>query len=97
MTASEKTRIECILSEIMEDLKFCQAAVESESRLELAVEILQEINSRIENEIMKMDLTEEEQNTVKDLYQRARILLHRAYALISMRDKEQEKFLPKRV
>ncbi|PUA34324.1 MAG: hypothetical protein B9J98_00300 [Candidatus Terraquivivens tikiterensis] len=86
-----------LLADIEEELKFCQFSVESESRLELVVEILQEVSSKLEDIMLKQKLTESELETAKNLYQKARLLLHRAQAILSMRDKEQEKFLPKRV
>lgn len=97
MGLDERMKISSILSAIEEDLKFCQTCVECESRLELTIEILRDIISRLENDVMGMKLTEEEQGVTKNLYQKARILLHRTNTLISIRDKEQEKFLPKRV
>ncbi|MEM2909839.1 MAG: hypothetical protein QXO01_02060 [Nitrososphaerota archaeon] len=86
-----------MLADIEEELKFCQASVESGSRLELVVEVLQEISSKLEDLMFKQKLTESELELAKSLYQKARLLLHRAQAVLSMRDKEQEKFLPKRV
>ncbi|MEM0090411.1 MAG: hypothetical protein QXP86_02495 [Nitrososphaerota archaeon] len=86
-----------VLADIEEELKFCQMSVESESRLELVVEILQEISSKLEDFMLKQKLTEGEMEQAKSLYQKARLLLHRAQAILSIRDKEQEKFLPKRV
>lgn len=85
------------LADIEEEIKFCQMCVESESRLDLAIEILQEISSKLEDFMIKQKLTESEMELAKSLYQKARLLLHRAQAILSMRDKEQEKFLPKRV
>lgn len=90
-------RMSTVLADIEEGLKFCQMSVESESRLELVVEILQEISSKLEDLMFKQKLTEGEMELAKSLYQKARLLLHRAQAILSIRDKEQEKFLPKRV
>ncbi|MCS7135502.1 MAG: hypothetical protein RMJ14_01960 [Nitrososphaerota archaeon] len=85
------------LADIEEGIKFCQMCVESESRLDIVIEILQEISSKLEDFMIKQKLTESEMELAKSLYQRARLLLHRAQAILSIRDKEQEKFLPKRV
>jgi len=86
-----------VLADIEEELKFCQISVESESRLEFVIEVLQEINSKLEDLMLKQKLSDSEMELAKSLYQKARLLLHRAQAILSIRDKEQEKFLPKRV
>jgi len=86
-----------VLADIEEELKFCQISVESESRLEFVIEVLQEISSKLEDLMLKQKLSDSEMELAKSLYQKARLLLHRAQAILSIRDKEQEKFLPKRV
>lgn len=91
------TLMSTVLADIEEELKFCQMSVESESRLELVIEILQEVSSKLEDFMLRQKLTESEVELAKSLYQKARLLLHRAQAILSIRDKEQEKFLPKRV
>jgi hypothetical protein len=85
------------LADIEEELKFCQMSVESESRLEFVVGVLQEVSSKLEDLMLGQKLSESEMELAKSLYQKARLLLHRAQAILSIRDKEQEKFLPKRV
>jgi hypothetical protein len=85
------------LADIEEELKFCQMSVESESRLEFVVGVLQEVSSKLEDLMLGQKLSESEMELAKNLYQKARLLLHRAQAILSIRDKEQEKFLPKRV
>ncbi len=86
-----------VLADIEEELKFCQISVESESRLEFVIEVLQEISSKLEDLMLKQKLSDSEMELAKSFYQKARLLLHRAQAILSIRDKEQEKFLPKRV
>ncbi|MCL7398868.1 MAG: hypothetical protein LZ170_01355 [Thaumarchaeota archaeon] len=85
------------LADIEEELKFCQMSVESESRLEFVVGVLQEVSSKLEDLMLGQKLSESEMELAKSLYQKARLLLHRAQAILSIRDKEQEKFLPKKV
>jgi len=90
-------RMSATLADIEEELKFCQMSVESESRLEFVVGVLQEVSSKLEDLMLGQKLSESEMELAKSLYQKARLLLHRAQAILSIRDKEQEKFLPKRV
>jgi len=90
-------RMSAALADIEEELKFCQMSVESESRLEFVVGVLQEVSSKLEDLMLGQKLSESEMELAKSLYQKARLLLHRAQAILSIRDKEQEKFLPKRV
>ena len=94
---SDEERAKTILAAVEEDLRFCEAAVANENRLELAVEILQEALAKLEEVLSSEGLPEEKLEAARQMQQRAKLLLHRAQAIIDMRDREQERFLPKRV
>lgn len=84
------------IDNLEESLKFCERAIKSENRVELAHDTLLELSDKIERIVAERELSPEQAGHIEKLTQRAKILLYRARVLLQVQDKEQEKFLYRR-
>lgn len=71
------------ISELEEDLKFCENMLNREARIELARMILEDLMEESKS-ILTQDLPETLKTRVENLQMRIRVLYHRANALLSL-------------